>query len=205
MSQNQPQPKNQPQPEIDGYKDELSLFQPEELPGLKKALQGVFPRAKSRARAQERFLTAVAAGLPIRHCLRLADMTWPQVSACLICTTGYKPLYDTARDCGNEIRRMDAEAALHERGTEGWREPVYYKGKRVGALRKFSDNCLLAYLRAEDPTKYREDASRQSTGPQVVLNLVMGSPDNPIVLGQQEPPTDYSALEKQVEQSNSEP
>jgi hypothetical protein len=72
-------------------------------------------------------------------------------------------------------------------------------------LRKFSDNCLLAYLRAEDPTKYREDASRQSTGPQVVLNLVMGSPDKPIVLGQQEPPTDYSALEKQVEQSNSEP
>lgn len=50
----------------------------------------------------------------------------------------------------------DAEAELHRRAVKGVLEPIYYKGKKVGSIRKFSDSGLQFLLRAKRPEIYRE-------------------------------------------------
>lgn len=41
---------------------------------------------------------------------------------------------------------------LKRRGIDGWDEPVYQGGKRVGKVRKYSDTLLLALVRSRDAT-----------------------------------------------------
>jgi hypothetical protein len=81
---------------------------------------------------------------------------------------------------------MDAEEALHKRGTKGWQEPVYFQGKRCGAVRKFDMHALELYLKAQDPAKYREDQGTKVGASGVVVQVNLG-----IQLGQQPPPKVY--------------
>jgi hypothetical protein len=46
------------------------------------------------------------------------------------------------------------EAEARRRGVEGWDEPVYWKGKKVGVIRKFSDTMLALVLDPLVPTTY---------------------------------------------------
>lgn len=50
--------------------------------------------------------------------------------------------------------QMEREA--FRRGVEGVERPVYQGGKRVGAVRDFSDTLLIFMLKARKPEKYRE-------------------------------------------------
>lgn len=49
-----------------------------------------------------------------------------------------------------------AEEELYRRAVEGAERPVFYKGAEVGRVREFSDQLLVAFLRAHRPEKYRE-------------------------------------------------
>lgn len=60
------------------------------------------------------------------------------------------------------------EAEAHRRGVQGVREPVYYQGKVVGHIRRYSDTLLLAKLNANMPEKYgrnRTEVSGPGGGP----------------------------------------
>lgn len=59
------------------------------------------------------------------------------------------------------IERMEAE--VHRRGVEGFEEPVFYQGREVGKVRKYSDNLLMFMLKGCRPEKYRE--RYEHTGP----------------------------------------
>lgn len=48
------------------------------------------------------------------------------------------------------------EAEARRRAVEGFEEPVYQGGVRVGAIRRYSDNLLITLLKAAKPEKYRE-------------------------------------------------
>jgi predicted DNA-binding protein YlxM (UPF0122 family) len=48
--------------------------------------------------------------------------------------------------------RMEEE--IFRRGAYGWDEPVWYKGKVVGKVRKHSDNCAFKWLEGNWPEKY---------------------------------------------------
>lgn len=50
--------------------------------------------------------------------------------------------------------RMEREA--WRRAVRGVRQPVYQGGKRVGAIRKYSDTLLIFMLKARKPEVYRE-------------------------------------------------
>jgi len=43
-----------------------------------------------------------------------------------------------------------------KRATEGWEEPVYFKGEVIGSKQKFSDTLLIFMLKSRDP-KYRDN------------------------------------------------
>lgn len=49
-----------------------------------------------------------------------------------------------------------AEAAMLLRGINGWDEPVFYRGRIVGHVRKFSDEMLKLALRSMKPEKYSD-------------------------------------------------
>jgi hypothetical protein len=54
------------------------------------------------------------------------------------------------------VERMEREAM--RRGVEGYEQPVYYRGRRVGKIKRYSDTLLMFLLRANRPEKYRADA-----------------------------------------------
>ena len=61
------------------------------------------------------------------------------------------------------IEALEDEAK--RRSYKGYEEPVYYKGKRCGKIRKFSDTLLIVLLKAHKPEKYQERQKKEITGP----------------------------------------
>ena len=63
------------------------------------------------------------------------------------------------------------------RACEGVEEPVFYQGKQVGSVRRYSDTLLIFMLKARRPEKYRE---RVEPAPKGSVRLVMnfGDPDD---------------------------
>lgn len=45
------------------------------------------------------------------------------------------------------------------RALEGWEQPVYYRGKQVGSVRRYSDNMLALLLRLHRPDVYVSQAA----------------------------------------------
>ncbi|HXH86543.1 MAG TPA: hypothetical protein VNI35_06925 [Nitrospira sp.] len=62
------------------------------------------------------------------------------------------------------IDLMEGEA--RRRALEGTLEPVYYGGKPVGAIRRYSDTLLMFLLKAARPEKYRDNYSGFAEPPQ---------------------------------------
>lgn len=56
------------------------------------------------------------------------------------------------------------EAEAHRRGVEGWDEPVYQQGARIGDIRRFSDTLLIFLLKGRAPQKYRDRYDVTTTG-----------------------------------------
>lgn len=61
-----------------------------------------------------------------------------------------------------------AEAEVRRRAVEGFDEPVFYQGKVVGYVRKYSDRMLELYIKALKPEKYRE---KNNPEPNIVVQI----------------------------------
>ncbi len=57
---------------------------------------------------------------------------------------------------------LDAEA--RRRAVTGVDKPVYYKGKVVGSITKYSDRLLMFLLKAHRPQKFRDGGKVKHTG-----------------------------------------
>jgi hypothetical protein len=68
--------------------------------------------------------------------------------------------WDEAEAIG--VRALEAEAT--RRAFQGWTEPIYQKGVKVGAIRKYSDSLLMFLLKAHD-RKYRLGSINEVSGP----------------------------------------
>ena len=109
-------------------------------------------RIKLTDRAKEKFIEVVRTTCNVSEATRSIGMA-------------RRSLYD-ARDRDNEFAQLWDEAveeatdALEReawrRAVEGWDEPVFYQGKAVGAVRKYSDRMLELLLKGHKPQKYRE-------------------------------------------------
>jgi hypothetical protein len=65
-----------------------------------------------------------------------------------------------------EIYREHISQVVHHRAIEGWEEPVFYQGREVGTVRKYSDRLLEMQARRHIP-EYREST-------QMDVNVVAG-------------------------------
>ena len=57
-----------------------------------------------------------------------------------------------------ELYREKISMIVHNRATDGWKEPVFYKGCLVGQIRKFSDRMLEMHAKRHVP-EYRDRAN----------------------------------------------
>ena len=134
-------------------------------------------RAKlTTLRRQRTFLTALAdAGMLLQACQRAkvsrnTVFEWRRDPA-------FAALFQEAID--HAIETFAREAV--RRGRDGWLEPVYQGGKKVGSIRKYSDRLLELVLKAKLP-EYRQASVRHEVtgaggGPIVVTNVIEGYSD----------------------------
>ena len=77
--------------------------------------------------------------------------------------------WDAAIDDATD--RLEAEA--RRRALDGVEEPVFYQGKPVGTIRRYSDRLLVVLLRAYRPERYREKTEVENRG-KVIFELHTG-------------------------------
>lgn len=68
--------------------------------------------------------------------------------------------WDEALEVATEALELEAR----RRAATGVLEPVYQAGKKVGAIRRYSDTLLIFLLKAHAPAKYRENYRVEHTG-----------------------------------------
>jgi hypothetical protein len=73
-------------------------------------------------------------------------------------------LFRAAWDEALEIATEALELEARRRAQTGVLEPVYQGGRRVGAVRKYSDTLLIFLLKAHRPEKYSERHQVQHSG-----------------------------------------
>lgn len=88
--------------------------------------------------------------------------------ACRACNISRQAAYDARINDPDFADRWDdaihhateiLEYECRRRALEGFLEPVYYAGKQVGTIRKFSDTLAIFLLKAARPQKYRDNVS----------------------------------------------
>lgn len=72
--------------------------------------------------------------------------------------------FAAAWDEALEMGIDEAQGELHRRAVKGVLEPVYYKGEKVGHIRRYSDTLLMFLLKAHRPEIYRETVRSELTG-----------------------------------------
>jgi hypothetical protein len=77
----------------------------------------------------------------------------------------HDPDYASQFKESQEIASDFLESVAVERATHGWSEAIYFRGKRCGSVRRYSDGLLQFLLRGAKPTKYGI-TRREITGPQ---------------------------------------
>ena len=72
------------------------------------------------------------------------------------------------------------EAEVIRRGAHGIDEPVFYQGKVVGQIRKYSDNLLMFMLKGLRPAKFRDNYNPLAVvGGDVKISLSIPRPGEP--------------------------
>lgn len=56
------------------------------------------------------------------------------------------------------------EDEANRRAVQGTTKPVFYKGKRCGSIREYSDTLLIVLLKAHAPDKYKDRVVQEVTG-----------------------------------------
>jgi len=73
----------------------------------------------------------------------------------------YRMAFERAKE--EAMQALEDEAI--RRAYEGWNEPVFYKGEKCGAIRRYSDGLMMFLLRGGMPAKYRENYKLELAGP----------------------------------------
>lgn len=118
----------------------------------KKGKKARRPRARTRARARDRFIRRLAESGNVADSCRKARL--PQRTAYDLRKSD--PEFAALWKEAEEISIDGLEDEARRRGVEGWDEPVYQKGRKVGTIKRHSDRMLEILLKGHRP-KFREN------------------------------------------------
>lgn len=162
---------------------------------LGKLVRRILPKHDPRACARLRKVIEMTAdGIPWREISRKTKTGWIEIT-CINRNLAWRNLWHAARETGEDLRKELRLSEAHHRAVDGWNEPVYYKGKRCGIIRRFDSRLLEMLLKADDPAKFSEKAEVKHTGTGAEaggITVVFQG----VVFGQQPPPKTYDLTEK---------
>ncbi len=78
---------------------------------------------------------------------------------------------DKPEEVSPEERARREEEAVR-RAVDGINEPVFYKGRQVGDIRRFSDTLLIFLMKAGDPARTATTTLWSTPGPVAVRSLL---------------------------------
>jgi hypothetical protein len=115
---------------------------------------------KIRSPKKRAFLAAVARTGNVTISAEIADVARSAHYQWLEADPVYAAAFEDAME--QAAQRLEAEA--RRRAEEGVEEPVFYKGKKCGVIRKYSDTLLIFLMKGAMPDKYKERTSTELTG-----------------------------------------
>ena len=118
---------------------------------LKKKRKGQRMTTEQRLEAQATFLEAYEHSANILRAAEQTEISREIVYYWLEHDERFLFAYHLADAAAN----AHIEAEIRRRAMEGWDEPVYQQGARVGTVRKYSDTLLIFYAKRRMP-EYRE-------------------------------------------------
>ncbi len=81
--------------------------------------------------------------------------------------------WDEALEVAADLLELEG----HRRAVDGWLEPKFYRGKRCGTVRKYSDTLLIFLLKGIRPDKYRENVNLNVNWRQAAKDAGIADPD----------------------------
>jgi hypothetical protein len=120
-----------------------------------------------RAKRQQEIIELLEKGHTIIGAARAAGIPHRTVCSWRERDPEFRERSNNAYDDGTDVFRTEAR----RRSVEGWYEPVYYQGQRVGRVKKFSDTLLMFELKKRDPS-YRDHVDVNHSGGIDITKLV---------------------------------
>lgn len=117
-------------------------------------------RTKLTPKKRQAFLDALAAGDTVKHAALVVGLARGYVYQLRDEDGAFRLAWEAAYQEGTEA----IEQEIKRRGVDGWDEPVYQGGHRVGVVRKHSDTLLIFLAKGRDPDKWRENISVEQRG-----------------------------------------
>lgn len=103
---------------------------------------------------KNRFLDLLCKKFRHREALKACRLPWGVVSQWIHRDKEFAQAYYHVRVSTDELARILNLEEADQKAMEGWTEPVYYRGRVVGYIRRYSAKKLMEQLRSHDPEKY---------------------------------------------------
>ena len=150
---------------------------------LEKLVEAILPATEARTRA----LLTDAIELTCDGCfyldiMGLTGLTTPQLNGFKSVSKVFRELWHLAEDAGEDYRKAQREQLAHNHAISGTLKPVYQKGREVGTIREFDHRLLEFLLKADNPAKYRDQASSvniQNNVQQIIVEKHRSMPEPP--------------------------
>lgn len=120
-------------------------------------------RASNTSRTSKRdaaFFAALAQGAPVTQALATCGYTRSSAYRWKDEDPAFAQQWEQAVDTAVELMEREAD----RRAIEGVLEPVYWRGQKIGEVRKYSDVLLIFRLKALRPDKYRDNVRQENVG-----------------------------------------
>lgn len=122
---------------------------------------------RSHAREQSR---SVKKAVFLKELARRANVSAAAKKAKVDRATPYRwreddPDFASAWDEAIEVAVDSLEDEAWRRAATGTLEPVFQKGEKVGAIRRYSDMLMVTLLKAHRPEKFKDRSQNELTGP----------------------------------------
>lgn len=118
------------------------------------------------------FLELLADGCCWTDAIGITKVSGPQFNGFLRQHPPLFSLLNAAKESGEASRRVKREETAHKHAVEGTERPVYQQGALVGTIREFDHRLLEFLLKADNPSKYREQATAINIQNNVVSTVV---------------------------------
>jgi hypothetical protein len=125
-------------------------------------------RPKRSAGGDERFFTALENAHPVAAACRAAGYTPASVYRWRKDAADFAARWASALVPAGDLLEEEAD----RRGRDGIDVPVFFRGKKIGLKRRYSDGLLHARLKAVLPHKYRDRAPLPPEAPRVQTLVV---------------------------------